>query len=260
MSQENVAMSAMTPGSRSVLIKACLNGSTTRAQHPAVPMTPEEIARDAARSVAAGAGAIHVHARLPDGSQTLEPSHCDAVVTAIRRACPGIPVGLSTTADAEPDPERRLRQVAGWRVLPDFVSVNFREDGVPELCAALIERGVGIEAGLWTLDDAHRFLAGGLWPQCLRVLVEATEQDPPQAVATASAIDDLLAASGVPLPRLHHGEGMATWSVIRAALRQGRDIRIGLEDTTLAVDGFPARDNPELVAEAVRLRAALAWR
>jgi uncharacterized protein (DUF849 family) len=40
--------------------------------------------------------------------------------------------------------------------------------------------------------------------------------------------------------------------VLDAALARGRDVRIGLEDTTLMPDGSVARDNAELVVEAAR--------
>lgn len=236
-----------------ILIKACLNGSTTRAQHPAVPISPDEIGRAAATAVAAGAGALHVHALRPDGAQTLEPATCDAVVAAIRRACPDVPVGLSTIADAEPDVTRRIAHVSGWRVKPDFVSVNVREDGIHDLCRALIRDGVGIEAGLWSTDDADRFLASRLPPRCLRVLIEPTAEDSAQAVAVAHAISARLEDAGVTLRQVHHGNGFATWAVLQSAIARGHDIRIGLEDTTVGPDGARARDNAELVALAVRL-------
>ncbi len=35
-----------------------------------------------------------------------------------------------------------------WTVWPDFASVNFEEPGVVDLCNALLERGIGVEAGL----------------------------------------------------------------------------------------------------------------
>lgn len=238
------------------LIKACLNGLTTRTQHPAVPISPDEIARAAAGAVAAGAGALHVHARRPDGAQTLEPAVCDAVVAAIRRACPGVPVGLSTIADAEPDPARRAALVAAWEVKPDFVSVNVREDGLQDLCATLIRRGIGIEAGLWDRDDADRFLASDLPRYCLRILIEPTAKDPAGAVAVARSISNRLRSAGMTLRQVHHGEGIATWAVLRAAIAEGHDIRIGFEDTTSGPDGAPVRDNAELVTLAVRLRDA----
>ena len=57
---------------------------------------------------------------------------------------------------------------------------------------------------------------------------------------------------GLEAPQLHHGAGHDAWTVLDAALARGRDVRIGLEDTTLMPDGSPARDNEQLVAEAAR--------
>lgn len=39
-------------------------------------------------------------------------------------------------------------------MLPDFASVNWHEDGADEVAAALLEIGVGVEAGLWHVDAA----------------------------------------------------------------------------------------------------------
>jgi len=111
------------------LLQACLNGGRSRAEHRDVPLFPEEIARDA-RVVAAGAGALHVHPRAADGSETLDQPICDAVVRAVRDACPGIPIELTTAIWIEPDPVRRLERVAAWAVPSDFVSVNLSEAGV----------------------------------------------------------------------------------------------------------------------------------
>jgi uncharacterized protein (DUF849 family) len=200
--------------------------------------------------VAAGANALHVHPRAPDGAATLDPEWTDAVVAAIRAACPGTPVGLTTSLLAtHGDPVRRREAVEGWRVLPDFVSVNVSEPGFEELCDALRARGVGVEAGVWSLPDADALGTGPF----LRVLVEPWDLEPAVAVATVMAIDERLVAAGVEAPQLHHGEGFATWAVLAAAVERGRDIRIGLEDTLVLPDGRPARDNAELVAAAARL-------
>ncbi len=42
-------------------VQACLNGGTSRAEHPAVPQLPAELAADAAAVAAAGATSLHVH-------------------------------------------------------------------------------------------------------------------------------------------------------------------------------------------------------
>src|ERR687895_792875 len=82
-----------------------------------------------------------------------------AAIRAVRAACPGVPVSLSTSAAIEPDPARRLQLVAGWTELPELVTANQGEPGIVEVCELLIERGVGIEAGLLELGDAEAFVA-----------------------------------------------------------------------------------------------------
>ena len=44
-------------------LQACLNGSRTASEHPAVPLTPAALAADARRVYQAGAAAVHVHPR-----------------------------------------------------------------------------------------------------------------------------------------------------------------------------------------------------
>jgi hypothetical protein len=85
------------------------------------------------------------------------------------------------------------------------------------------------------------------------------ESDPDSAVRLASAIDFVLDDGLSQAPRLHHGGGLATWSVLAAAIDKGHDVRIGLEDTLVLGDGRAATDNAELVA-AVSAMAAVCGR
>jgi uncharacterized protein (DUF849 family) len=139
---------------RPVLVQACVNGGRRRAEHPAVPLSPDEIARDASRAVAAGAAALHVHPRAADRSETLDPAICDAVVAAVRGACPGIPIGLTTAIWIEPDAGRRLELVTSWAVPPDFVShqpVRSRRSRVVRSPAIATDRHRG-----WRVDGRRR--------------------------------------------------------------------------------------------------------
>ena len=119
----------------------------------------------------------------------------------------------------------------------------------------LLERGIGVEAGLATVADAHTFAASGPRDSCLRVLVAVEEEEPERAVAAAAAVDDELLGLALRPPQLHHGVGIATWAVMEAAIARGRDIRVGLEDTLVLADSRPAGGNADLVAAAVRLAA-----
>ena len=246
-----------------MLIKACLNGGTSRAAHSAVPCTPGELAGDAREVVRAGAGVIHVHPRDEAGLETLEASAVLAAVRAIRAAVPGVPIGATTgiwTVDG--DPVRRMALVADWfgEDRPDFASINVSEPGADALAARLSELGIPVEAGVWTPDDADMLAATGFGSEVIRILIEPRDDDPEAAVAAAARIEETLDRHNLQAPRLHHGYGLATWHVIRAALRLGRDIRAGLEDTTVLPDGSMAAGNRELVAAAVSLAKAAGHR
>ena len=230
-------------------VQACLNGNRSRADHPAVPLAPDELAREAAAAVAAGASSLHVHPRDGTGAETLEPAGCAAAVRAIRAACPGVPVGLTTGLwIAGDDAERRLALVAAWEELPDFASVNVYEAGTSELGDLLLARGVEVEAGLATVDDARALASGPLAARCLRALVEVEDAEPAEAVAHAVRIDAALRQAGVATPQLHHGVEAATWAVVEAAAAAGHQVRVGLEDVLALPDGRRAEGNAELVA------------
>lgn len=239
----------MTP----ILIQACLNGSRTRAEHERAPLDAVEIAADARATVVAGARALHIHPRGPTAGETLAPVDNDAVVTAVREACPDIPLGLTTGAWIEPDLGRRLESIGGWRARPDYASVNFHEEGAADVAMLLLERGISVEAGLASVADAQALAASRLGSDCLRVLIEVEGSEPQAAVAAAAAIAEELDRLGIRIPQLHHGVGIATWAVLKEALACGHDVRIGLEDTLVLPDGRPAHDNAELVATAVTL-------
>jgi uncharacterized protein (DUF849 family) len=234
-----------------VLVKACLNGSWRAGDHPALPITAAQLASDARQVVKAGARELHVHPRGPDGAETLDERACDEALLAIRHACPGVPVGLSTASWIEPDPTRRKERIVTWTERPDFVSVNFSEPEATDLCRLLLEIGFGIEAGVWTVADAEALLASGFARHLVRTLVEPQDMDPVEAEAEADRISTALDRADV-RPRVYHGNGIATWRVIEYALEGGWDIRVGLEDTLQMPDGAPAADNAMLVAEAVR--------
>jgi uncharacterized protein (DUF849 family) len=131
--------------------------------------------------------------------------------------------------------------------------VNWHEEGSPELAGLLLGRGVGVDAGLWTVDAAVAFLG---WPrrdEVRRVLVEAVEDDGDAGVATAAAIVAVLHRGGLRGPFLVHGLGGSTWPVLRWAAERGHAVRIGLEDVAVLPDGTPAADNAALVAAAAEI-------
>jgi uncharacterized protein (DUF849 family) len=237
------------------MLQVALNGHRSPEEHPAIPRTPEELAREARASVDAGADVVHVHA-YEDGQETFDSEQCAAMVRAIRASCPGIPISQTTALYiAGDDPERRLALISRWTELPELVTANQGEVGIVELCDHLIGRGVGIEAGLLTVGDADAFVQSGIAGRCTRVLIEPLEVDPAVAVAHAEAMENVLTGAGIELEQVHHGELIASWAVSERGARRGHGVRTGLEDVTVLPDGTPARDNAQLVRYAKRLLA-----
>lgn len=229
-------------------LKACLNGVRRKDQHPAIPCTAEEIAADAAACRDAGAAAVHVHAKDVQGFDSLLASAIDPVVAALRARCPGLPVGVTTGAWALADPAARCAAINGWTELPDFASVNWHEEGAAEVAEALLNRGVGVEAGLWNEAAALAWSSSPLRRDCFRVLLElpggvagtAVEEQAMRMltqVRISGAVDVLL-----------HGEDSSAWPMLDLAAARGVAARIGLEDTLRLPEGTTAASNAELVA------------
>lgn len=226
-------------------VKCCLNGGRRRAEHPAVPQTPDELAADAIAVRAAGAFAVHLHPRGRDGSQTLDATACDAAVRAIRAKARGLPIGLSTAAAIDPDPFARAAAIRTWRQPPDFVSVNIHEAGWAGIARAALHSGIAVEAGLAKPADAEELSESPFAHQVLRALVEVAG-----GADDARAVSELIPKG---IPQLWHGWGQLTWEVVSAAVAAGIDVRVGLEDTLVLPDGREASNNAELVAAAVAL-------
>jgi uncharacterized protein (DUF849 family) len=206
--------------------------------------------------VDAGAEVLHLHPYDAAGIETLAAEPCAEAVRAVRAACPGVPISLSTSAEIEPDPRRRLELIAGWSELPELVTANQGESGIVELCEHLVSKGIGIEAGLLGLEDARAFVASGIADRCVRVLVEPLDAEPATAVEHAAAMEQVLVEAGVGLEQVHHGDGLATWHVMERAVARGHGIRAGLEDTTVLPDGRRPAGNADLVRVAAAMLAA----
>src|ERR1700730_10999995 len=119
--------SRRTPRGVYMVSEASLNGGRTRAEHPHVPCSPEEIAASAKDAVAAGADAAHFHVRGADGRESVDAEDVARAVSAVRAANPGTPFGVSTGLWMVRDARERHEKVAAWKVFPDFASVNFNE-------------------------------------------------------------------------------------------------------------------------------------
>jgi uncharacterized protein (DUF849 family) len=234
-----------------VIVQACINGARSHGYHPRLPLTVEAIAIDAAACVSAGAAEIHVHARGPDGRESL--SSVDDTLRALRLTCPGTFVGVSTAAWIEGDEQRTRDCITAWRTLPDYASVNLSEHDAPALIDLLYAMGVGVEAGLATIEDAERFVALPNCRRALRILIEIELQDLGKADAMAEGIAQVLERANVGRPILLHGFDATVWHFVRRAHQLRWSTRVGLEDGRQRSNGERASGNADLVFNAVQI-------
>jgi uncharacterized protein (DUF849 family) len=251
----------MTHAETRPLIQCTVNGPFGHDLHPRVPVTCDEIRRDVAACTRAGARSFHIHTRDAAGAESLSPADVSRMVAAARQgakeASADVEIGLTTGAWIVPDLRTRLDMIAGWENV-DCATVNVSEDGFEQVMAVMLEIGVGVDAGIWAMEDVHRFEQSGFAQHVARVSVELNT-DPPynlsgdpaeHASRTHTALDDI----GVTAPRLEHGDGEWTWPLVEDAFRRGWATRVGFEDSIYLPDGSVAADNAALVAAAVVLR------
>ncbi|GAA3919244.1 3-keto-5-aminohexanoate cleavage protein [Streptomyces gulbargensis] len=237
------------------MIQASLNGGRTAQDHPRVPLTPQQLAADARLVRAAGASSVHLHPRDDRGAESLDAAVVSASVGAVRRACPGLEISVSTGLWMyDGDASARERAVAAWATAehrPDVVSLNLSEPGFDRLARVLGTLGVGVEAGVWSLADAVRLLENPVAGTCRRILVEMIGLPTEQALAEADAVLRRLAEAQLAAPVLLHGEDGCAWPVLDRALDLRLETRIGLEDTLTDPDGHDVEGNAALVRHAV---------
>jgi len=86
--------------SQPIAIAVAPNGARkTHADHPALPITPDELAACARQCVDAGAAMLHLHVRRPDGTHSLEPDDYRPAVAAVQQAV-GDALVLQITTEA----------------------------------------------------------------------------------------------------------------------------------------------------------------
>src|SRR6266540_797566 len=161
-------------GEKVVITAAVVGAEVTRAQNPAVPYTPAEIAQAAVDAGKAGAAAVHLHARWPDGRPSQDAAHFREIIDRIRDAGSHVVVQCSTGGAVGMSVEERLGSLVdgaemgtlnlGTMNFGDDVFLNARPD-VVRVAAKLRERGLVPEcevydAGMldtlrWLLERGH---------------------------------------------------------------------------------------------------------
>lgn len=220
-----------------------------------VPKTTESIVESAILSIEKGARSIHFHPRDNKGIETFKGVFVDEQIGELRTKLKNIPIGISTGKWIEPDLDKRLEQIGSWKNLPDFVSINYDENGFEKVTELISKKGIKIEIGLSNLESAKNFTKCNLNGDFLRILIEPQEQILGSAIETVNQIENHINNRKIKLPLLLHGFDKTCWDLIELAFRKNYETRIGFEDTLTLPNGKNAKSNMELIEQAQRIKA-----
>lgn len=128
-------------------MKVCAKGAQDVSENQALSSNPVALATECAKAIKAGTGAVHAP-RNQQGEENLSAPDVTRWVGTLRQHCSNTPTGVTTGAGAMPDVATWLHEIDAWQKLPDFASMNWHEDEAHEVAAKLLERGIGVEAGI----------------------------------------------------------------------------------------------------------------
>ncbi len=228
-----------------LVINAALTGMVPRKKDsPHVPETPNEIAEDVERCVAAGASIVHLHARDEHGDPTYRRDVYTEIVAAVRSRSAEAIVCVSTSGRTFKTFEERSA-VLGLEgdLRPDMASLtlgsmNFpREASVNEpemirrLAETMQERGIVPELEIFDLgmlDYAHFLIERGALrqPYYFNVILGSL------GTLAATPVNLATVAERMPAGATWAGGGVGRFqrSVTAMAVTMGGHVRIGLED------------------------------
>lgn len=236
-----------------MVVQIAINGNRN---DQVVPKTTNSILDAAISSIHKGATSVHFHPRDDQGKETLIGKFVDEQIGELRGIIENIPIGISTGEWIEPDLTRRLELIEKWQVPPDFVSINYDEPGSDQVTEVITKKGIKIEAGLNSLASAQNFTASHPKGEFLRILIEPQEQILEEAIQNINEIKDHLKPYNLPFPYLLHGYDATCWDLLKMALDQGYETRIGFEDTLTLPNGEAAKSNEQLIEQAMRIGAS----
>ncbi|MBL0776936.1 MULTISPECIES: 3-keto-5-aminohexanoate cleavage protein [Streptomyces] len=279
------------PMTENVIITCALTGAgDTVRKSPHVPVTPEQIARNAVEAAAAGAAVVHIHVRDPEtGDPSRDPKLYREVVERIKET--GTDVVINLTAgmggDLVIDPDDPLTHLPGTDLVGGLDRLPHVEDLLPDICTLdcgslnfgdgsnlyvstpdMLRAGarriqeLGVRPELEIFDTgqlwfAKQLLAEGLLdaPTVFQLCMGVPWGAPPDPGVLQSMVNML--PDGARWASFALGRMQMPW--VAQSILLGGHVRVGLEDNLYLGKGNKAT-NAQLVERAVTLTESIGAR
>ena len=254
-----------------VILAVAPNGARkTKADHPALPITADEIAATAAACREAGAAMIHLHVRDPDGRHSLDVETYRAATAAVRAAVGrDLVVQITSEAVGIYRPEEQMQMVRELK--PEAVSLAVREivpdeaaePAVADFLAWVTAEGILPQYILYSDDDLRRFddlITRGIIPGERQVVLFVLGRYTRGQTSEPRELMPFLAANSQDHLWSVCAFGPRETACAIAAAALGGHARVGFENNFHLPDGSLAADNAALVAAVTEGLSAIGGR
>ena len=264
------------PSTEPVVITCALTGGIHgKEANPNLPEQPDEIVEQGVAAWEAGAAVLHVHARNPDGSNTMDP---EIYGELHERLCAETDAVIQLTTGGSPrlSVEERINTV---RLAPEMCSLNMgllnffirgeqvffpnHRDDIERFAHEIREHGVRPELEVYSaamIDEvAHLLSLEILEPPYAINFVLHTPTQGGHRGTPRDLLDMVERARDLPGPyRLTVSSmGATQLPITTIGIAMGLNVRVGMEDNVIYRRGEPVESNAQLVERTVRIAREL---
>jgi 3-keto-5-aminohexanoate cleavage enzyme len=258
-----------------VITCALTGGIHGKEANPNLPEQPDEIVAQGVAAAEAGAAILHVHARNPDGSNTMSPeiygglherlkAETDAVIQLTTGGSPTLPVEERlNTVLLDPEMCSLNMGLLNFFIRGEQVFFANHRSDIERFAREIAARNVKPELEVYSaamLEEVQHLIGLGILepPYVINLVLHTPTQG-----GTRGTPENLLDAVG----RIRAlGEdvrinvtsmGPTQLPLTTIAMAMGLNVRVGMEDNVLYRKGEPLDNNAQLVERAVRIAAEL---
>jgi 3-keto-5-aminohexanoate cleavage enzyme len=267
------------PTTEPVVITCALTGGIHgKEANPALPEQPDEIVEHGVAAWRAGAAVLHVHARNPDGSNTMDP----AIYTELHeRLCAETDAVIQLTTGGSPrlSVEERITTI---RLAPEMCSLNMgllnffirgeqvffpnHRSDIVRFAEEIRDHGVRPELEVYSLamlEEVEHLLSLEILgpPYAINFVLHTPTQGGQRGTPRnlSDAVERLrdLSVDPADLRVTVTSMGATQLPLTTIGLAMGLNVRVGMEDNVLYRRGEPVVDNAQLVERTVRIAREL---
>lgn len=250
------------------LVAVAPNGARlSKSDHPEIPLTPTELAREAIRCRDAGAGLIHLHGRDDAGRRSLSPDRVRPAYDAVRESVGDTMIVQITTEDVgrngpaeQMTVVRAIKPYTASFALRELIPDEANEDAARDFFGWIADAEILLQFILYNRADAltlRRLIARKVIPLGRPPVLFVFGRNRQELHA------DIAELGGFRTAWLQEGHwsvcafGVAETAVAAAALEAGGHVLIGFENNRHRPDGTLARSNAEQVQRIACIAALL---